>query len=104
VRRFISYEPALERVKFDLTGIDWLIVGGESGPGARRFDVSWAVDAVEQCRAAGVAPFVKQLGARPVFGPERVTLRDRKGGDWTEWPAMVPRVREVPTPARPEGT
>lgn len=46
-------------------GIDWIIIGGESGPGARPFHLEWARDLVRQCRAAGVAPFVKQLGQRP---------------------------------------
>lgn len=45
------------------SGIDWLIIGGESGPGARPFDVEWARRAVKQCRSASVAAFVKQLGA-----------------------------------------
>lgn len=45
--------------------LDWCIVGGESGPGARPMYLSWARSIVEQCRAAGVACFVKQLGARP---------------------------------------
>jgi hypothetical protein len=45
--------------------LDWLIVGGESGHGARPFDVAWARSIVRQCREAGVACFVKQLGARP---------------------------------------
>lgn len=44
-------------------GLDWVIVGGESGPKARPFDVAWARSVVEQCRAAGVPCFVKQLGA-----------------------------------------
>lgn len=44
--------------------LDWIIVGGESGPRARPFDVGWARSTVEQCRVAGVACFVKQLGAR----------------------------------------
>jgi hypothetical protein len=46
-------------------GLDWIVVGGESGPGARPFDLAWAHSAVEQCRFAGVACFVKQIGARP---------------------------------------
>lgn len=45
-------------------GIDWVIVGGESGPGARPMNLDWARSIVEQCRRAGVAPFVKQLGSR----------------------------------------
>jgi protein gp37 len=48
-------------------GIDWVIVGGESGGGARPFDLAWARSLVAQCRAASVACFVKQLGAVPVM-------------------------------------
>jgi hypothetical protein len=48
----------------DMPGkIDWVIVGGESGRRARPFDVAWARGIVQQCRAAGIACFVKQLGA-----------------------------------------
>lgn len=43
--------------------IDWVIVGGESGPGARPLDIEWVREIVEQCKEAGVACFVKQLGA-----------------------------------------
>jgi hypothetical protein len=92
-----------------------VIVGGESGPGARPFDVAWARSAIRQCREAGVACFVKQLGARPFDAPERwpdwrrfnrgsVTshnghiwppMESRKGGDPSEWPEDL-RVREFP--------
>lgn len=126
--RFVSYEPALgpayfgsvwsaERgVHFDaLRGssehrvkVDWIIVGGESGPGARPFDIAWARDVVEQCKAAGTACFVKQLGARPmlngrVIESPRALIRDRKGGDPAEWPIDL-RVREFPVAVkeRPE--
>ncbi len=44
------------------TALDWIIVGGESGPGARPFDIEWARSVVEQCKEAGVACFVKQIG------------------------------------------
>jgi len=128
--RFVSYEPALGPVDFvpwigveppigastysdgrarrcDLTGTpvdrpDWIIAGGESGPGARPCDVAWIRSAVEQCKAAGVPVFVKQLGAnidwvRDENGKQlgRLSLRDRKGGDPAEWPADL-RVREFP--------
>ncbi len=92
--------------------IDWVIVGGESGPGARPMDVAWARSLVSQCRSAGVAVFVKQLGAKPyrqgfhidpVGDTEPYTqmfnLRDRKGGDMSEWPADL-RVRQFPEVAR----
>lgn len=92
-------------------GIDWVIVGGESGPGARPFDLAWARSIAEQCRAAGVPVFVKQLGAVPVTGDVRdwgrpwrehhpkgvvLALDDKKGGDWGEWPEDL-RVREMLT-------
>lgn len=135
--RFVSYEPALGPVDFrehlcgdssghetggpqgwvSGPGIDWLIIGGESGPGARPFDVAWARSTIEQARAAGVPVFVKQLGARPIvmkswregsrdaYGPcttpvaNDVRLRDRKGGDTSEWPEDL-RVREWPEERR----
>lgn len=92
--------------------VDWVIVGGESGPGARPFDLAWARAVVEQCREAGMPVFVKQLGAEPVAVPmegpyQRTTaggdpwpaqplrLRHRKGADPNEWPADL-RVREFP--------
>jgi len=120
--RFVSYEPAigpvdltnLQGVQFDaLYGvdhgkrkIDWVIVGGESGHGSRPFDIGWARNLVEQCRAAGVACFVKQLGAVPVNRPTYpngntkgetvfLDLNDRKGGDMAEWPADL-RIRQFP--------
>lgn len=54
--------------------VDWVIVGGESGHGARPFDIAWARDIVRQTREAGVACFVKQLGAWPVLGECHVCL------------------------------
>lgn len=72
----------------DTPSLDWVIVGGESGPGARPCDVSWIRSIVGQCRKTGVAVFVKQLGTRP-------ELKDRKGGDPDEWPGGL-CVREWP--------
>lgn len=102
-------------------GINWVIVGGESGPGARPFDVAWARSIVRQCREAGVVCFVKQLGAvarcepadivgramgREVDLIERgyetrweLLLRDRAGADPAEWPADL-RVQEFPEVSR----
>ena len=143
---FVSYEPALgpvdfTRIKvgdcprynclsgtFELIGyrpfgpapprIDQVIIGGESGPNARPCDLQWIRDAVRQCKAAGVACFVKQLGAnasandvidaadyfpQPVRlspgsrpGVARVHLKHPKGGDMNEWPDDL-RVREFIT-------
>jgi protein gp37 len=61
--RFISVEPLLEDLgRIDLDGIHWVIVGGESGVGARRLDPNWARSIRDQCRAAGVHFFFKQWG------------------------------------------
>lgn len=111
--RFISAEPLLQAVDLRMAGsllpnsaphelrsaIDWVIVGGESGPGARTFDVAWARSLVQQCKVAGVACFVKQLGTR--FAMDRATWHtakrhDRKGGDPSEWPSDL-RVRQFPS-------
>lgn len=114
--RFLSVEPLLgpiDLTKYSVdghyvprvhTGIDWVIVGGESGPHARPCNLGWIRNIVQQCKAAGVACFVKQLGAKPIFGGdfekktgpmEGLRLRDPKGGDWSEWPEDL-RVREIP--------
>jgi protein gp37 len=109
--RFLSVEPLLGPVNLSDWighGIDWVIIGGESGPGARHCNVEWIRDIVNQCRNAGVKVFVKQLGANArelgeaigntgfVANPQ-LKLRDPKGGDMSEWPEDL-RVREVPTP------
>lgn len=92
--RGLSVEPLFEPVQLPLEGIDWVIVGGESGTGASLFDLEWARDIRRQCEEAGVAFFCKQLGANPVeSGHPR--LKNRHGGDWDEWPLDL-RVREVP--------
>ncbi len=92
--------------------LDWVIAGGESGPGARKMELEWARSILEQCKSAGVSVFMKQLGAcasDPVNGlagaklavdPAAAPLiarrlRDSHGGDWDEWPADL-RVREFP--------
>ena len=137
--RFVSYEPALGPLKLyvpwtyprdgaeamgiyggDRGCIDWLIAGGESGPGARPFDLAWARSARDQCKAAGVPFFMKQLGARPVLsvndlyrwlaelpctarkledGAYRLLLIDRKGGMMSEWAEDL-QIREFPASVR----
>jgi protein gp37 len=110
--RFLSVEPLIGDLDLEhaacVAKVDWVIVGGESGPGARPCDVAWIRGVVEQCRAAGVPCFVKQLGSKPRV--DEVSWRgvllhtlDRKGGDPAEWPADL-RVREFPpVPADDEG-
>ncbi len=122
--RFVSLEPLLGQIdllfdeKIDIAadhqstdgGLDWVIVGGESGPKSRPCQVDWIRSIVQQCAAAGAPCFVKQLGAhvthRLVYGPptfeadqpvhvERARLVDRKGGEPAEWPADL-RVRQFP--------
>lgn len=61
--RFVSIEPLLEDLgAIDLAGIDWVIVGGESGPRARPVQVSWVTDIQRQCHSGGVPFFFKQWG------------------------------------------
>jgi protein gp37 len=61
--RFLSVEPLLEDLgKFDLSGIHWVIVGGESGPHARTMQPDWARSVRDQCQATGVPFFFKQWG------------------------------------------
>ena len=98
--RFVSYEPALGPVDWTtFPGIDWIIVGGEStqGAAARPFHVRLARDTIDQCRQIGAAPFVKQLGSKPMGDYIEVLLpfRDRAGADPAEWPKNL-RVQEFP--------
>lgn len=132
--RWVSYEPALGPVDFSKWDpgrcdcevcsrtsvrctasqhpLDWIVVGGESGPGARPFDIGWARLVIAQGKAADVKVFVKQLGAHPFYAfppqafpedPSRwhaqallsLYLKDRKGGTMSEWPEDL-RVQEYP--------
>lgn len=104
--RFLSCEPLLGPITADLAGIDWVIIGGESGPGARPCGVPWVESLVRQCAEANVACFVKQLGKRPIvcqdqdgilYRPEGI--RDPKGGVMDEWPEGL-RVRQMPSQLR----
>ncbi|MEU0837145.1 phage Gp37/Gp68 family protein [Streptomyces sp. NPDC005969] len=91
--RFVSAEPLLGPLpSADFTGIDWLIVGGESGPGARPFEPAWGAELIRASRATGTAPFVKQLGS--VWAREN-NASDTKGGKPADWPEDL-RVREYP--------
>lgn len=91
--RFVSAEPLLGPLpSADFTGIDWLIVGGESGPGARPFDPDWADGLITAARATGTAPFIKQLGS--VWARDN-NASDAKGGKPADWPEAI-RVREYP--------
>lgn len=123
--RFVSAEPLLGPIRLDRPistpdgsvwdamargALGWVIVGGESGPGARPCDVSWVRTIKDQCQAAEVPVFIKQFGARPtqrtIYGAaignegapvhdEPLRLKDKKGGDMAEWSEDL-RVREMP--------
>jgi protein gp37 len=100
--RFVSVEPLLGPLDLSpwLDRLDWVVVGAESGSGARPLLVEWVRAIVRQCQDAGVAVFVKQLGKRPEAeqpdgGRLALHLRDHKGGDPAEWPEDL-RVREYP--------
>jgi protein gp37 len=74
-------------------GIEWVIVGGESGSQeeARACDLSWVTSIVGQCERARVPCFVKQLGTNPTRNGKRLSLGHDKGGDPSEWPLKMPR-------------
>jgi protein gp37 len=121
--RFLSMEPLLGPVTLGpfLRGINWVIIGGESGPHARSFNLDWARSIVKECQDAGVPVFVKQLGALihardgidpldqfpcpkgsprsmgqgPDYFTMELKLLDSKGGDPLEWPEDL-RVRQFP--------
>lgn len=86
--KFLSIEPLIEDIgKIDLSRIDWVIVGGESGPSARHMNLDWARSLRDQCREANIPYFFKQKGG----------VRD-KGGDLASIPEDL-RIRELPAPA-----
>lgn len=111
--RFVSAEPLIGEVKFrtgnnwtatmlgcgDVRGptLNWVIVGGESGPGARQFKWEWAQSLRDQCEAASVPMFFKQVGSNATLWNEfekrdvPIFTNDRKGGDPAGWPEPMPR-------------
>ena len=81
--RFLSLEPLLGPLpELDLAGIDWVIVGGESGPGARPMAEDWAMDLRDQCGQAGVPFFFKQWGGKNKKKAGRIL----DGQTWDEMP------------------
>jgi len=84
--KFLSIEPLLGPIrKLSLRGIDWVIVGGESGPGARPMKKEWVIDIRDQCAKSDVAFFFKQWGG--VF--KKKAGRELDGRTWDEMPAFV---------------
>jgi protein gp37 len=83
--RFLSIEPLLGRMgRLNLRDIDWVIVGGESGPGARPIKVEWVREIRDQCNESGVAFFFKQWGGlRPKSGG-----RELDGQEYSDFPRI----------------
>jgi protein gp37 len=93
--RFLSIEPLLEDLgAIDLGGIDWVIVGGESGPGARPMDPNWVLSIRNQCRKARVPFFFKQ------WGGVKKSRNGRKleGRTWDD----LPQICRLPVPSKEE--
>jgi len=93
--RFWSVEPQLEdlgdiRDRIIKDKISWIIVGGESGSEARRFNPNWAKSIICQCKEVGVPVFIKQMGKNSGF-----KFSDSKGANWDEWDEEL-RIREFP--------
>ena len=85
--RFLSCEPLVGPIShLDLSGIHWVIVGGESGPGARPMDAAWVRDIRRQCRTARVPFFFKQWGG---FN-KKAAGRTLDGRVYDEMPALMP--------------
>lgn len=84
--KFLSLEPLLGPLpRLELEGIDWVIVGGESGPGARPMDAGWVREIRDQCLAADVAFFFKQWGG--VFKKKTGRTIDRR--TWDQYPTAA---------------
>lgn len=91
--RFLSVEPLIDRVgRIDLEGISWVIVGGESGPGARPVDPDWVRELRDICIEQSVPFFFKQWGGlRPKSGG-----RELDGRLWSEFPTNTPGIGPTP--------
>jgi protein gp37 len=84
--KFLSLEPLLGPLpRLNLQGIDWAIVGGESGPGARPIHPEWVAEIRDQCVKAGVAFFFKQWGGVQ----KSKTGRKLEGRTWDEMPELA---------------
>lgn len=86
-KHFLSLEPMLGPIDLmNLDGIDWVIIGGESGPNARPLNLEWVFDIILQCKWANIPAFTKQLGAH---WAKRAGAIHSKGGDPDEWPGSL---------------
>jgi protein gp37 len=96
--KFLSLEPLLGPLRdLDLERIDWVIVGGESGPGARPMEPEWVLDIRDQCQRARVPFFFKQWGGTN----KKSSGRELEGRTWDEMPEdPEQRTAKGPDPVR----
>lgn len=84
--KFLSVEPLLEDLgEFDLTGMSWVIVGGESGPGARPLEASWVTSIREKCKSSKTPFFFKQWGGVR----KKIAGRKLEGRTYDEFPRIL---------------
>lgn len=92
VVKFLSMEPLLGRVrKINLDGIDWVIVGGESGPGARPMSEEWVLEIRDQCLEQSIPFFFKQWGGVN----KKKAGRLLQGNTWNQMPSQVRSITKV---------
>lgn len=101
VCRGIAFEPLREKIPsscLNLSGIDWVIVAGESGKlrYVHPFDLEWATEIRDRCKKYHTAFFMKQLGRAPNWQGQPIALNDKHGEDWNEWPNDDLKIREFP--------
>ena len=102
-KNFLSVEPMLGPIDLNPywqvdgpnSTLDWIIIGGESGPNARPFDLYWAECLIFQCQELGIPVFMKQLGSKPVLNGTPYPISDRKGENMDDWPDYL-KIRQFP--------
>jgi protein gp37 len=88
--KFLSLEPLLSpMLNLQLVGIDWVIVGGESGPRARPMKKEWVIDIKDQCQSENIPFFFKQWGG---FNKKKAG-RELEGRIWSETPSLLPNAQ-----------
>jgi protein gp37 len=99
VKKFISAEPLLGELDvwdhLFINEVDWIICGGESGPGARPFHLEWGLSILDQCEESETAFFMKQVGDDPYLGNKPFPNAGKKGNQMDLWPEDL-RVRQFP--------
>lgn len=98
----LSIEPLIEDISQELSevmaehgNVDWMIIGGESGPGSRIYDLVWPTRIIGVGKVLGIAVFHKQTGENPMLDGSRFHTQHKKGEEPDEWPAAL-QVRQFP--------